>query len=921
MRSLAHGNRVLRFGTYQIDTGSGQLRRHGTEIKLQEQPFQILSILLEHPGELVTRDRLRHELWADDMFVDFDRSLNTAVTKLRRALCDSAENPRFIETVPRHGYRFIAPVSQDSHVESPLQLVAVNGVDLHACASGTLQSSSSPVAPDGWRYKKWLLYLYGLAAGVVVASCLGLGYARLFRPSQIRNLPLSTGRHSVVVLGFKNLTGDRDHAWLSTALSDWLGAELAAGDQLRMIPAEDVARMNVELALPEVNSLGQDTLQRIKQNLGSDWIVSGSYASLRSASGADVRVDIRLQDAATGETIGTVSETGSESHLFEVISRAGEHLRAKLDVDSVTPRQQAEVAMTLPSNQGAARFYAEGLNKLRNYDAMDARDLFLKAIAIEPNDALLHSALASAWSKLGHDPNAIAEAKKTSELSFSLPRAERSLILARQFEISNNWEKAIETYRLLFEFYPDRIDYGLSLVYAQVKGGKGKGAENTILALRRLRTSLADESSIDLAEAYAADSQGNLKTALDSADKGAEKARSIGASVLLAHALTLRANELRGLGRLDEAAKAVSEASRLFDAVGDKDGLARSQAMGAHLLNLQGDFVEASRTFEASLSTFRAIGDREGVARALNSIAVARKQLGDLKGAYKYLQEALIAWSELLNQKSVALTQSNIGEVLLDAGDLRGAEQRYRQSLIICQTTDNSDLAAHDLEGLGRVLQAQGRLKEAQQDEIEAIAIFNRGGQTQIIDAYVSLAGILLDLGLREDAAVAAGKALEQIDRFGFPAHYRSDAEAALARVFVAQGKASESREIMGTATAMPGRKPSKESEFVLSIVAARVRSASVDRLEKAEAAKSLRLIVAETQRTGFVLEEFEARLALGETELDSGDSLTGRAQLMALKEAASGKGFGLIARKIHAILYAQPDIVSKVLRLPPKRI
>src|SRR6267142_2415310 len=102
---------LLRFGVFEVDLRAGELRKQGKRIKLQEQPFQVLAVLLQRPGEVVTREELRSQNWPPDTFVDFDNSLNTAINKLREAMGDSADNPRFIETLPRRGYRFIAPVT------------------------------------------------------------------------------------------------------------------------------------------------------------------------------------------------------------------------------------------------------------------------------------------------------------------------------------------------------------------------------------------------------------------------------------------------------------------------------------------------------------------------------------------------------------------------------------------------------------------------------------------------------------------------------------------------------------------------------------------------------------------------------------------------------------------------------------------
>src|SRR5260370_3977326 len=112
MKQPAISSKLVRFGIYEVDLRTSELRKQGRKIRLQEQPCRILAILLEQRGEVVTREELRKRLWSDDTFVDFDHSLNTAIMRLREALSDSSDNPRFIETLPRHGYRFIAPVEE-----------------------------------------------------------------------------------------------------------------------------------------------------------------------------------------------------------------------------------------------------------------------------------------------------------------------------------------------------------------------------------------------------------------------------------------------------------------------------------------------------------------------------------------------------------------------------------------------------------------------------------------------------------------------------------------------------------------------------------------------------------------------------------------------------------------------------------------
>ena len=127
MGEIAGLTRTIRFACFEVDLRSGELRKKGLRIKLQEQPFQVLAMLLDRPGEVVTREELRRKLWSDDTFVDFDQGLNRAINKIREALADDPEAPRYVETLPRRGYRFIAPVesiqNNDGIVKGPYRAI------------------------------------------------------------------------------------------------------------------------------------------------------------------------------------------------------------------------------------------------------------------------------------------------------------------------------------------------------------------------------------------------------------------------------------------------------------------------------------------------------------------------------------------------------------------------------------------------------------------------------------------------------------------------------------------------------------------------------------------------------------------------------------------------------------------------------
>jgi TolB-like protein/DNA-binding winged helix-turn-helix (wHTH) protein len=256
---------VVRFATFQVDLRSGELRKQGVKIKVQEQPLRVLTVLLQRPGEVVTREELRNQNWSPDTFVDFENSLNTAINKLRDALGDSADNPRFIETLPRRGYRFIAPVSSDQQEKSP--------VPAEESKVGDEQPGKNPLT------RRWLVL-----AAVAVLALLTLAYVTIRRRTKDA---VHSKINSLAVLPLKNLSGDPTQEYLADGMTESLIGRLSTIRGLRVISRTSVMVFrDTRISAPE-----------IAKALNVDAIVEGSVIR----EGSRVRVHAQLIRAATDE--------------------------------------------------------------------------------------------------------------------------------------------------------------------------------------------------------------------------------------------------------------------------------------------------------------------------------------------------------------------------------------------------------------------------------------------------------------------------------------------------------------------------------------------------------------------------------------------------------------------------------------------
>jgi tetratricopeptide (TPR) repeat protein len=744
---------------------------------------------------------------------------------------------------------------------------------------------------EGWSFS----FLMAVTVTLIVVS--GLMSLRL-KQSEILNgqSTLVSPRRSVAVLGFRNLSGDSRDAWLSTAFADWLATELSAGDQLRTVAAENIARMKLELPLPELDSLGSESLSRIRKDLGSDLVVAGSYAMLGNDAAGQIRLDLRLLDTRTGETLFAMSETGTEANLFSLVSRAGEDLRGKLSVRKVTQAEAVEVALALPSNAEAARLYAEGLANLRVFNALQAQSSLTQAVTADPNFALAHSALATAWAQLGYGQNAINEAKKSVELSTNLPRAERLLVEGRYRELSLQWAKAISIYQALFQFFPDNPDYGLQLAHAQIKAAQWREALATVAALRALPAPMGSDPRIDMAEGDAARSLGDMKRAEAAMAAAAEKSRASGALLLLAKARLAQAWLYENLGQPNEVESAVKEATQLYNAAHDRKGVADAGTIQAITLEATGDYQSALQKYKESLAILTETGDEPGAASENDNLGDIYLYLGELSAASRSYGNSLAIYEKTKDEDGVALAKIGLGDVALAQGRHAEGKQLYQEAREICRRIGDKGREASALYGLGKVLRMEGDSAGAWQAESNARSIFEQvGDRVPWAQVTLSQADLLLDQNKKIEAVAAIHEASELLAQ-GNSLRDQALADLILARAAISNGKIEEATIAISRAKLFAARSRDKELEIASRLESARMDAATGDLARRESAIRSLHNLVLDAKAAGYHYASLEARLTLGILQMDRQSGGSGRAELAALHREASTAGFTLIA-------------------------
>jgi TolB-like protein/DNA-binding winged helix-turn-helix (wHTH) protein/Tfp pilus assembly protein PilF len=444
---------TLRFGVFELDPRAGELRKKGMKVRLQGQPVEILVMLLERPGETITREELQKKLWPADTFVDFENGLNNAMMRLRATLDDDAESPHFIETIPRRGYRFIGAVNGG----------AGNGVEPTALTEAQPDAGKKPAPYSRIGTRLAAVGLLGLA--MAAALLLGLN-VRGWRDRVFMRSP-KPQIQALAVLPLTNLSGDPEQEYFADGMTEALITELGKISGLRVISRQSVMQYQGS----------KKPLQEIAHELNVDALLEGAVEH----SGDRVRVIVRL-DQVSPE--GQLWSNQYNRDIRDLLRLQDEIARAVTDEIQVklNPQERARLASSRPVNPEAQDDYFRALQFRNKWEAsytsekdlVTAVNYFRQAVEKDSNYGLAYAGMACTYIELGNPQGAnyapketlpLAKAAATRAVEVDPLLGEAHFALAQTLELYDwNWSEAERQYKLALELSPNyapaHLQYG-----------------------------------------------------------------------------------------------------------------------------------------------------------------------------------------------------------------------------------------------------------------------------------------------------------------------------------------------------------------------------------------------------------------------------------------------------------------------------
>jgi eukaryotic-like serine/threonine-protein kinase len=419
------GGAVYQFGPFVVNAASGELLKQGKQIRLQEQPFRLLVILLEKAGEVVTRAEIQRRIWQGNTFVDFDSSLRVAVRKLREALGDDAENPRYIETIPKRGYRFLGPAARPAE--------SVNRTEMSPAAVGAPSRSV--------RSSKWVLVVV-----ILLLLAVGIGAYRFFFH---RTMGI-TEKDTVVLADFANSTGDQV---FDGTLRQGLAVQLEQSPFLSLISEERIQQTLRLMRQPSDARLTPELAWELCERTASSVVLEGSIASL----GSQYVLGLQAKDCRTGDVLAEEQvQAARKENVLNALDQIASKLRARVGESLTTVRKHdTPLAEATTSSLEALKAYSAGWKVLSSTGSAAAVPFFQHAIEIDPKFAIAYAALGRMYGDIGESVLSAENTSKAYQLRRRVSDYEKFFISASyDLQVTGNMEKAEQTCQLWAQAYP-----------------------------------------------------------------------------------------------------------------------------------------------------------------------------------------------------------------------------------------------------------------------------------------------------------------------------------------------------------------------------------------------------------------------------------------------------------------------------------
>lgn len=590
------------FGEFLLEPAERRLSRNGEPVELPSKIFDVLSLLVRRAGHLVGKDEFHAVLWPRQIVSE--ATLNKYIWQLRRTLGDGNGGGTFIETVPRQGYRFVATVA--------------DGAASRATVTVPLQSPLAPTAASpALRGRPGFLRSARLwAVGALAVVAIGIAWV-VSHPAGRGDTRAGDGSHVLAVQRPLDLRPQAESAWLSIALEELVANQFAGLEAVRLVPAETLR----DFGLAGIAS-AQAASAPALTGAGADWLLRGTYLALAPEGlPAEIRIDFSVSEIVGGKLLATVSRSGRQSDLVQLIDAAGSELRSRLGLFDVREAAFSHAHSVLPADPRAAQAYAEGLAALRRFDAPLASQRLQEAVALANDFAPGFAALAQAWAQLGYDARAREAAATALRLGDRLPREQRLGYAGQVAELDHDWVAAVRAYQALATFVPDNPEYALKLAGIELRAGHYAAARETLARLQGSMPIIANDPRVGIVRSRSLYMEGNYAEALVEVEAARALAERQQAPLLAAEAAIHQGWCLFNLGRGGAATAAYAYARDTFSGAGHMIGASRAAQQLVQLdFGNAAPFDSAEPAIRQLLDRARAAGYKRGEATALSML-------------------------------------------------------------------------------------------------------------------------------------------------------------------------------------------------------------------------------------------------------------------------------------------------------------